>query len=307
LWDADSGRLLRTLPPLREAAAGVPFNAVNDAVASLAFSPDGDLLAAGSTGGAVRVWETRGWQELPRLRSADVVLTVAFSPDGRRLAVTSGKELCLWDPRTGRPLRTLRGHTDFVITLAFSPDGRWLASAGYEGQVKVWDAAADPPLIPPLPLGPVADAVLAAAGAAGERPRRSLPAHAGRASCLAFSPDGGRLVSAGVDGVFVGWWTGTWAPLPRLPGHPGRVHRIAFHPDGAQFASAGTDATVRVWDVATGRPVLTFRGHTDAIHGLAYSPDGRYLASASLDRTVKIWDADPPPDSPARTALDPGY
>jgi WD40 repeat protein/serine/threonine protein kinase len=307
LWDTGTGRLLRTLPPLRDVAAGVPFSAVNEAVASLAFSPDGDLLAAGSTRGTVRVWEARGWRELPRLDNAQVVLTVAFSPDGRRLAVTSGKELRLWDPRTGRLLRTLRGHTDYVITVAFNPDGRWLASAGYEGEVKVWDAAPCPHVVPPLPLGPVADAVLAAAGAAGGRPLRSLPAHAGRASCVAFSPDGGRLVSAGADDVFVGWRTGTWDPLPRLPGHPGRVHRVAFRPDGAEFASAGTDATVRVWDVATGRPVLTFRGHTDAIHGLAYSPDGRYLASASLDRTVKIWDADPPPDSPARTALDPGY
>jgi WD40 repeat protein len=253
----------------------------------------------------VRIWDTHDWRERHPLRNAELALTVAFSPDGGCLAVVAGKELCLWDPRTGRLLRTCQGHTDYIITLAFSPDGRTLVSAGYEGEVKVWDARPEP-LVAPLPAEPVATAVLGAAAGLRTLPIRTLPAHAGRASTVAFSPDGSRLVSAGMDGVFIVWDARTWEKLPSRPSLGGHIHRLVLSPDGQQLASAGSDATVRVWEATTGRPLFAHRGHADTILGLAYSADGRYLASASADRTVKVWDADPPPDSPARTALDPG-
>src|SRR5262249_14911133 len=120
---------------------------------------------------------------------------------------------------------------------------------------------------------------------------RTFEAHAGRASCLAFSPDSKRLVSAGGDGTFNVWDTTTWEQA-KWPGPDGRTHGVAFRPDGRHLVSAGADAAVRVWDAATGRPLRTLRGHTDTVQAVTFRPDGGAVASASLDRTVRFWDAE---------------
>src|SRR5207248_3223665 len=109
--------------------------------------------------------------------------------------------------------------------------------------------------------------------------------------CVAFSPDGKRLVSTGGDGVFNTWDTTNWKRT-QWSGPAGRIHGVAFSPDGRRLASGGADATVRCWDAATGRPLGVLHGHGDTVYGVAYSPNGNALVSASLDRTVRVWDAD---------------
>ena len=184
-----------------------------------------------------------------------------------------------------------------------------MASAGFQGDVRVWDVppgAEARPAFAALPFPPLAPALANVAAALLAPPSRTLPGHAGRASSVAFSPDGRRLVSAGVDGVFHVWDTTNWEKVASPRCHGGHVHRVVFSLDGKYLASGGSDATLRVWEAATGRPLLAFRGHTDTVYDVAYSRDGKYLASVSLDRTVRVWDAHPPPQSPARAGLGPG-
>jgi len=151
-----------------------------------------------------------------------------------------------------------------------------LASADYGGDVRIWDVESG-------------------------RTIKVFSAHNGRAACLAFRPDGKRLVSAGGDGAFNLWDTTTWEKV-RWSGSTGRIHSVAFSPDGKFLVSAGADATVRVWDTASGRLRRTLIGHGDTVYGVAYSPGGKSLASASLDKTIRIWDAD---RSPAALAPEP--
>jgi hypothetical protein len=111
-------------------------------VTSVAFAPDGQVLASASYDETIKLWDARTGQELRTLRGHTAQVTsVAFAPDRQVLASASwDKEVKLWDARTGHELRTLRGHTAQVWSVAFAPDGQVLASASWDKTVKLWDA-----------------------------------------------------------------------------------------------------------------------------------------------------------------------
>jgi WD40 repeat protein len=138
LWDADTGRLLRTLP---------------GPVQDVAFSPDGRRIAATINpptggGGSVKVWAAGTGGELLTLRGhTGAIWGVAFSPDGKRIASGGFTDhtVGLWDATDGRLIDKLRGHTDYVLSVSFHPDGRRIASAGYDGTVRLWDTGSRRP------------------------------------------------------------------------------------------------------------------------------------------------------------------
>src|SRR5262249_58753243 len=131
---------------------------------------------------------------VPRSGDGDGVSAVAFAPDAGSLASGSRDGVVkVWDTRTGRETRTLRGHSEQVRGVAFSPDGTRLASADQDGTVRVWDAAADRPRLT-LPGS-----------------RADHPVHR-----VAFSPDGRRLASS-VDGT--GWGLTSGRPIFTVRGH----------------------------------------------------------------------------------------
>jgi hypothetical protein len=78
----------------------------------------------------------------------------------------------------------------------------------------------------------------------------TLSGHSSDVKRLAFSPDGGRLVSASEDMTARIWETATWQAVIALHGHTDRVDDLAFSPDGHRIASASHDGTVRIWDAA---------------------------------------------------------
>src|SRR5712692_3228085 len=113
-------------------------------VFSVAFSPDGKTLAAGSWDGAVRLWEVASGKELRQFDKQQApVRSVAFSPDGKMLACGGeGSAIVLWDPATAKELRRLVGHRGPITFVLFSPDGKLLASKGYDQTLRLWDVAA---------------------------------------------------------------------------------------------------------------------------------------------------------------------
>ena len=122
---------------------------------TLAYSPDGKLLAAGDISNNIRVWDPAqafrsGSEDYPtpitltghNARPTSfraLVWDLAFSPDGSLLASAGGDQtIWLWEVASQQPLNTLTGHEAAVTTLAFSPDGTRLVSGGLDGTLILW-------------------------------------------------------------------------------------------------------------------------------------------------------------------------
>jgi WD40 repeat protein len=275
-WDTATGQLTRTVKRGR------------DEVWLIGYSPDGaEVLTSGGRRGVQR-WDACTDASLGALTDRRLgVCAAVYSPDGAMVAVggwvRSNEEysgrLQLRDARTGRWLRSLRGHVNEVIALAFSPDGAVLASgAGVwckSGEVRLWEVSTG-------------------------RCLHVLTGHPNQVESVAFSPDGRLLASAGVGPVGEDapvytsdvrlWDVATGQLVRALPDLEDVGSPIAFSPDGTLLAtrSAGTD--VKLWDPESGECLRSLAGHTELILDLAFSPDGHRLATASLDGTVKLWD-----------------
>jgi WD40 repeat protein/serine/threonine protein kinase/tetratricopeptide (TPR) repeat protein len=269
LWDAVTGERRRTL------------RRHTHLIYSLAFSPDGQLLATAGEDKKVILWNVATGAVVRMLPEPNgPVRSVAFSPDGKSLATGfsdqtgAGGIIQLWDVTPGprepsKPRLTLRGHrlADWRMDVAFRPDDRQLASVArgaWEGDVKLWD----------LTTGTEA---------------LTLDANQAPFNGAAFSPDG-RYLAAGEWGILKLWDAAAGRLRQSIGGHNGLVWGVAFSPDGRQLASAGADGTVRVWDLPRGDEFVLLRGHQGTVRSVAFSPDGQRLVTGGIDGTVKVWD-----------------
>jgi WD40 repeat protein len=244
-----------------------------DWVNSVAFNPDGRILASASEDRTIKLLDVTTGEELRTLKKGwwqkghlAPVRTVAFSPDGRILASGSDDNtIKLWNVRTGKLIRNLQEKGFGVNSIAFSPDGRTLATGTDSSTITLWDVKT------------------------GSK-SRTLKGHQGEIKSVAFSPDGQTLASGSVDKTIKLWEFSTGIPLHTLKWHFDAVNYIAFSPDGRKLASASNDKTIKLWEVNTGGKLHTLIGHRQAVFSLAFSPDGYILASGSGDDTINLWE-----------------
>nr|WP_263012926.1 serine/threonine-protein kinase [Ancylothrix sp. D3o] len=137
LWDVlsscDAGQVCSPLKILESQSRRVQ---------TVAFSPDGNMLASGSGDGSINLWNLNsGKVEQTFFGHSDVVNSLAFSPDGKILASGAGSldsTVKLWDVEGGQLLDTLKGHVDTIHAVAITPDGKTLISASEDTTIKIW-------------------------------------------------------------------------------------------------------------------------------------------------------------------------
>ena len=279
-------------------------------IASLAFSPDGKLLASAGWDRTIKLWNAVTGRQIKSLTDNDSggFFTIAFSPNGKMLASgNANNNITFWDIETGRVIKTLKGHTGYVQSIAFSSNGKFLASGSDDKTVKIWNLETGQVL---NTLESHTDLVKSIAFSADNRflisgskdktikiwnattgqLLKSIPGNGGMIELVVFSPDS-RTVASVDNLTVIKLWDIETGQLVRSLGKGDKPNMsLAFSPDGKTLASGGWGLDINLWNVETGQLTKTLKGHSSFALALSFSPDSRTLASGSFDKTIKFWD-----------------
>lgn len=257
---------------VRETSTGTPLYTLDygSAVLAVAFSLDGQWLAAAGSGKNILAWNTKTWDSPIDIgRHNGKVTSLAFSPDGTLLA-SSGyedKAVKLWQVGTWILSRAIN-IPEKVNVAVFSPDSRWIAVAANDIYPRVWDRN-----------GTFQYALMDNAG-----PRQLI-------TSLAFSPDSSILVTGARDlERCLQIWDIKLKELKRGIGGNLQIEAIAFSPDGELLVTSNDKFELTVWRTSNVSELRSLKNyHQDLIYSIVFSPNGKLMLTASRDKTIRVW------------------
>ncbi len=286
----------------------------SEPVSSIAFSPDGKLIATTHgtnlgmlqkpTPGQTILWDAPSGKRVKAISALqDGVRLAAFSPDGKTLLVLEGPGIIRWIAiPEGREIRKfqLDDQDRGYYSVAFFPDGKQLVAGiaanigSPKSEVQILD----------LTSGKLV---------------RTLVGHRATVDSVAVSPDGKLVASGAMDGTARIWDARTGLTLAILKFPPSEkvleaiakekptpeeiemeqylhwMQSVAFSPDGRTIAAACTagfedPAEVGVWEISTAKWKATLKTIDPRIQQAVFSPDGKTLVTAGSNGTTTLWD-----------------
>ncbi|KAJ4135266.1 hypothetical protein NW768_004888 [Fusarium equiseti] len=284
------------------------LNPDNSPVSTIAFSPDGKLLAAAGKS-SIFIWDTETHRRNYTMENSDISVALAFSPQSRLLASTSENGVRLWTMATGAYVDLL----DRTRAVAFSPDGELLATASDEKNIKVWDLkyvdaqyGQSSSKIQGLPSSillfspngklvvsqPELDTLQIWNSMTGKL-LRALK-HENNVDDIQFSSDSKLLACrCGPHGHWI-WEVGDETKEPTRHSRESQTrtlkHPVVYSESGHLAAVQWDSQALDLYDATTGYYLSTLQSHVKDIHGVTFSPDGNLLAFWSSDDTIQLWD-----------------
>lgn len=244
-------------------------------VHDIAFPSGCPDLIVTSSRGDIRIWNTKGRQELLRIQVPNLeCLCTLVSPSGT--SIVSG-----WDdgrirafyPESGRMRFVIPdAHTEKVTALAIADnDNRspWrIISGGAEGRVRVWNVTSSH------------QAMVA-----------SLKEHRGPINCIKVNHDSTQCISASADGSCIIWDLVRYVRITALF-EPNVFESVLYHPDESQMLTCGSNHKITYWDATDGQVIRVIEGGEDMMTTLDVTASGEFFVSGSKDRQMKIWHYD---------------
>jgi WD40 repeat protein len=280
-------------------------------VRSIAFSPDGEVLASASSDRTIKLWDHETGDCLRTYTGhQSSVYSIAFSSAGDLIVSGSGdRTVKLWDCHSSTCIKTLYGQTNEVCSVAVSSDNQTIACVSLDQTMRLWNYHHGQCLKTwyghtdwALPVAFSSNQRLLASGSNDKTVQlwdwhtgtclQTLQGHTDFVYSVAFSPNGQMLASGSTDSSVRLWNVQMGECFQVLQGHTDWIDVVAFHPTENILASGSADCTVKLWNIHTGQCIKTLTGHTEKLLGTAFSPNGELLASCGVDQSIKLWNVD---------------